>query len=107
MPDKSLSCKDCGAAFVFTESEQAFYQEKGFTNEPSRCPDCRSARKQTRGNDSGRSNFRSNDRGGYQRTERELFPAVCAACGKETMVPFKPSQDKPVFCRDCFQPRRR
>ena len=50
MPEKTLNCKDCGAQFVFTEGEQAFYQEKGFTNEPQRCPDCRRARKQQNNN---------------------------------------------------------
>ncbi|MDD2533475.1 MAG: zinc-ribbon domain containing protein [Eubacteriales bacterium] len=103
MSDKTLSCKDCGARFVFSESEQSFFAEKGYTNEPTRCPDCRAAKKQARGNDRG--GYDRNG-GGYQRTEREMFPAVCAACGKATTVPFKPSNDRPIFCRDCFQPRR-
>jgi DNA-directed RNA polymerase subunit RPC12/RpoP len=46
MADKNLVCKDCGKDFVFTEGEQEFYKEKGFENEPVRCPDCRRARKQ-------------------------------------------------------------
>ena len=50
MADKTLVCKDCGAEFVFTEGEQAFYQEKGFTNEPSRCPACRKANKERSNN---------------------------------------------------------
>lgn len=50
MADKNLVCKDCGATFVFTEGEQAFYQEKGFTNEPQRCPDCRRAKKEQNNN---------------------------------------------------------
>ena len=50
MADKTLVCKDCGAEFVFTEGEQAFYKEKGFENEPQRCPDCRKAKKQARNN---------------------------------------------------------
>ena len=50
MADKSITCKDCGSEFIFNESEQAFYKEKGFENEPQRCPDCRKARKQQRGN---------------------------------------------------------
>ncbi|KLU65269.1 hypothetical protein DEAC_c28210 [Desulfosporosinus acididurans] len=95
--DKTLVCRDCGQEFVFSASEQEFYAEKGFTNEPGRCPSCRAARKQqTRGNG-----------GGYGRQQREMFPAVCAECGKETMVPFQPSGDKPVYCRDCFQSQRR
>src|SRR5512137_2926856 len=94
MSDKTLTCKDCGATFLFSESEQAFFQEKGFTNEPARCPDCRAAKKQARGNDRGY------DRNNNQRTDREMFPAVCAACGKQTTVPFKPSTDRPIYCQD-------
>lgn len=56
MADKVLSCKDCNSEFIFNESEQAFYKEKGFDNEPQRCPDCRRARKQQRS---------SNNRGGF------------------------------------------
>ena len=44
--DKTLVCKDCGAEFTFTAGEQAFYAEKGFSNEPVRCPACRKARKE-------------------------------------------------------------
>jgi len=54
MADKTLVCKDCGAEFTFTEGEQEFYKEKGFENEPQRCPDCRKARKQQRNNRGGR-----------------------------------------------------
>ena len=50
MADKTLVCKACGADFVFTEGEQQFYAEKGFDNEPQRCPDCRKARKAARRN---------------------------------------------------------
>ena len=54
--DKTITCKDCNSQFTFTESEQAFYKEKGFDNEPQRCPDCRKARKQQNNN---RNNGRS------------------------------------------------
>lgn len=102
MADKTLVCKDCGTSFLFTEREQDFYREKGFDNEPQRCPSCRAAKKQqSRGGDRG------GDRGGYGSSQREMFPAVCARCGKSTMVPFKPSNDKPVYCKDCFTPRSR
>ncbi len=68
MADKTLSCKDCNSEFVFTEGEQAFYQEKGFENEPQRCPDCRSARKaQRRGSDYGGGGGRGNFGGGGNR----------------------------------------
>lgn len=45
MADKTIVCKDCGKDFVFTEGEQEFYKEKGFENDPVRCPDCRRQRK--------------------------------------------------------------
>ena len=48
MEDKTIICKDCGNEFVFTVGEQEFYKEKGFENDPVRCPDCRRARKQQR-----------------------------------------------------------
>lgn len=92
--DEVLVCKDCGAEFVFTASEQEFYAEKGFTNKPGRCPQCRAAKKaQTRNG------------GGFGRQERQMYAAVCSACGKETTVPFQPKNDKPVYCRDCYRPR--
>lgn len=89
--DKTLSCRDCGAEFVFTASEQDFFAEKGFTNEPTRCRDCRIARKNSNNNSSNR---------------REMFPATCATCGVETEVPFQPRDDRPVYCRDCFTRQR-
>ena len=102
MADKMLTCRDCGTTFVFTQSEQDFYAEKGFTNEPSRCPSCRAARKATRGSDS------SYGGGGASRTggRREMFPAVCSRCGKDTQVPFQPTSGKPVYCSECFQLER-
>lgn len=56
MADKTLVCKDCNEEFIFTEGEQEFYKEKGFENEPQRCPDCRKARKQNRSNYNRNSN---------------------------------------------------
>lgn len=62
MADKVITCKDCNTDFTFSESEQAFYKEKGFENEPQRCPDCRRARKQQRNNRGGFGG--GNNRGG-------------------------------------------
>jgi len=56
MADKTIVCKDCGTEFVFTEGEQAFYKEKGFENEPQRCPECRRARKAQRNNRNSHGN---------------------------------------------------
>lgn len=91
--DKTLTCKDCGEEFLFTASEQEFYAEKGFVNEPGRCPQCRAARKAER----------SGSRGYGQ---RQMYPAVCAQCGVETEVPFQPTGNRPVYCKDCFNAQR-
>jgi CxxC-x17-CxxC domain-containing protein len=90
--DKSIQCSDCGATFSFTAEEQEFYQSKGFTNEPKRCPSCRQARKAERSGNSG-------DSYGFR---RQMFPAVCAECGKDTEVPFEPRDGRPVYCSDCY-----
>ncbi len=86
--DKTLVCKDCGAEFVFTAGEQEFYAEKGFENEPQRCKDCRSNRK------------------AGAKPQREMFTANCASCGAEAKVPFRPREDRPVYCSDCFAKMR-
>lgn len=93
--DKTLSCRDCGAEFIFSASEQDFFAEKGFTNEPGRCPECRAARKQQ-----NRGGFGGGRSSNFQ--QREMHDVVCASCGVETQVPFRPSSDRPVYCRDCF-----
>ena len=96
MPDKTLTCRDCGTSFVFTEREQEFFAQKGFTNEPSRCPDCRAARKAARGNETGSYSSAGASRMGGPTGRREMFPAVCSRCGKDTQVPFQPTSGKPV-----------
>lgn len=94
--EKNLTCRDCGAEFPFTASEQAFFAEKGFTNEPSRCPACRSSHRNSGNRNAGGS------RGGYNEN-RTMYDVVCAECGKNTQVPFQPSNDRPVYCSDCFK----
>jgi len=99
--DETLNCVDCGRSFPFTASEQEFFASKGFTNKPSRCGDCRAARKASGGGRSsgGRSG------GGYGGGQREMFKATCSQCGGVAEVPFQPRGDKPVYCRDCFSSR--
>ncbi len=89
--DKTIVCKDCGREFIFTVGDQEFYAEKGFTNEPQRCRECRNARKAKNGQTAG--------------STRQMFPAVCAECGAECQVPFEPHNDRPVYCSQCFQNR--
>lgn len=88
--DKSIVCCECGAAFTFTANEQEFFASKGYTNEPKRCAPCREARKSARFGQGG----------GARR--RQMYPAVCAQCGKSTEVPFEPREGRPVYCSDCY-----
>ena len=91
--DKTLTCSDCGKSFTFSAEEQEQFQTRGYTNEPKRCPECRQARKSERYGNSGSSH--GNSSYGYT-PRRQLFPAVCADCGKQTEVPFEPRQGRPV-----------
>jgi CxxC-x17-CxxC domain-containing protein len=94
--DKVLKCVDCGADFVFTAGEQLFYADKGFRNEPKRCKTCKTKKGSAAG-------------GGAQQARgasRMVTTTVCSQCGKETTVPFKVTQGRPVYCRECFQQRR-
>jgi len=105
MQDKTLTCNDCGQEFTFTASEQEFFAQKGFST-PSRCPSCRAARKAAREGGSSsygsRSSYGGGGGGGYGGT-RQMYPAVCAQCGKDTEVPFQPRGDRPVYCSDCYK----
>jgi CxxC-x17-CxxC domain-containing protein len=123
--DRSMTCRDCGKQFVFTAGEQEFYASRGFS-EPTRCSDCRAARKASRdsggyggdreysssrggyGSDREYSSSRSGGYGSSSRSQsgaRQMFQAVCADCGTTTEVPFEPRQGRPVYCRDCFEKR--
>ena len=135
MADKTLTCSDCGMEFAFTEREQAFYAEKGFS-EPRRCPACRASRKAARsGGDSSYGGGSSSYSGGGSSSSydsgygagggysaggysggggfgnrssgpREMFTATCSSCGREARVPFRPTNGKPVYCSDCFRSQR-
>jgi CxxC-x17-CxxC domain-containing protein len=105
--DRTLTCQDCGAEFVFSASEQEFYASKGLTNEPKRCPNCRRARKSQRGDDMGGGGMRMGGGGGGRMGEpRQMYPATCGNCGRETEVPFQPRTGRPVYCADCFRSMR-
>ena len=92
--NQQLQCVECGKIFEFSGEDQEFYAKKGYSA-PKRCPECRENRK-ARSNGGG-----GGQRGGFR--ERREYPVVCAACGCETTVPFKPSNDRPVFCADCYK----
>jgi CxxC-x17-CxxC domain-containing protein len=96
--DKFLKCIDCGADFVFTAGEQLFFYDKQFKNEPKRCKNCKSKRSTSFGPVAPSPNH------AMSRVETRTH---CSQCGKETTVPFKPTQGRPVFCRECFEHQRR
>jgi len=89
--DKTIQCVECGTDFSFTAEEQEFFQSRGYTNEPKRCPSCRQARKIER---NGGHNYG---------LPRRMFPAICAQCGKDTEVPFEPTNGRPVYCSECYK----
>jgi CxxC-x17-CxxC domain-containing protein len=107
-------CADCGDPFLYTAAEQRFRSEHGMPA-PARCPRCRSERRAERnadlldprgfnGAEPPRDRRRRGRDGGDGSSGR--YPAVCADCGKSTMVPFIPRGDRPVYCRSCFNARR-
>lgn len=91
MADQEITCRDCGATFIFTEGEQEFYASKDLSA-PQRCKECRAKRKDER------------------MANRQMHPAVCAECGADCEVPFKPRPveegGKPVLCKECFMKQR-
>jgi CxxC-x17-CxxC domain-containing protein len=97
--DKILKCIDCGTEFVFTAGEQLFFHDKQFKNEPKRCKNCKGKRTAVvAATSQGPSRGHS-----YAKTETRTN---CSQCGKETTVPFRPTQGRPVLCRECFQQGR-
>lgn len=84
--DRTLTCVECKEEFIFSAGEQMFFKEKNFENEPKRCKKCAAKRANVR-------------------TRREAL-VICAACGSLTVVPFVPSQERPVLCRSCFTSAR-
>lgn len=84
--------------------------EKGYTNEPKRCLNCRRARRASfnRGGGSygggGGGGFGGGGGRGFgDGGNRQRFTITCAACGKEDEVPFRPTGARPVYCYDCFR----
>jgi len=103
--DRTLTCRQCGASFVFATGEQSFYASRGLTNDPTRCTKCRGARRAT-------ASANSPVAEGYVhygpfasfggRKPRQMHPATCSTCGQMTEVPFTPRGDRPVLCSECF-----
>lgn len=95
--DKTLQCVECGKSFAFSAQEQETFANRGYTNDPKRCLECRETRRTSRSRE---------DTGGGQSSgqyaPRQMFDAVCATCGAKTQLPFQPRQGRPVYCNTCF-----
>jgi CxxC-x17-CxxC domain-containing protein len=118
--DRTATCLDCGAPFVVIAAEQVWYRDHA-RPEPERCPLCRERRRAERNapllaahqaEESSAAERGVTVYGGPGQRHsaapppRQLYPAVCHSCGKETEVPFIPRGNRPVYCRDCFSQRR-
>ena len=97
--DRLLTCVDCGGQFVFTAGEQLFFLDKQFKNDPKRCKPCKSRRSAA----ASGANPGSPAAAGISRVETRT---QCSECGISTTVPFKPTQGRPVLCRQCFKNKR-
>jgi CxxC-x17-CxxC domain-containing protein len=98
--DRLLTCADCGGEFVFTAGEQLFFLDKQFKNDPKRCKPCKSRRSTLGANAVAAGGPAA---AGISRTETRT---ECSDCGVVTTVPFKPTQGRPVLCRQCFKAKR-
>jgi CxxC-x17-CxxC domain-containing protein len=96
--DRLLTCVDCHGQFVFTAGEQIFFLDKQFKNDPKRCKPCK-CKRAALGARAGGAPVAA----GIARTETRT---ECSECHIETTVPFKPTQGRPVLCRQCFQTKR-
>src|ERR1700682_3440638 len=99
--DRLLTCADCGGEFISTAGEQLFFFDKQFKNDPKSCKPCKSKRA---GAGAGARAGGGPAAAGLSRTETRT---CCSECGVETTVPFKPTQGRPVLCRQCFQTKQR
>lgn len=93
--DQVLRCIDCSEEFVFSAGEQLFFADKGLTNAPKRCKPCKLKK-----NERIAANMQAY--GQPFARERVEVSVKCALCAVETTVPFRPTQGRPVYCRDCF-----
>jgi len=86
------TCDNCGKS-----CEVPFRPSNG---KPVYCNDCFGKMKDG-GNFKGKT-----DRGNFSRSDfdsKQMFKAICDNCGRSCEVPFKPSNNKPVYCSDCFE----
>lgn len=101
-----LTCSDCGREFEFSSEDQAFFRERGYST-PKRCKACRQAKKNEQAGGGGGYSGGGGYGGGYSRSESRGTTVTCSGCGKQTTVPFEPRGDRPVYCQDCYNAKKR
>jgi CxxC-x17-CxxC domain-containing protein len=102
--DALLICRDCKQSFTFSDQERVDFASHGLTYAPSRCQDCRAARK-SRQKQTGAflpaPRFR--DRREHVATGTTT---TCSACGNVAVVPFVLRTNQVAYCSPCFERRR-
>ncbi len=56
--------------------------------------------------DAGAPAVSAEESAGTDQQGRQLYEVKCSNCGKQTQVPFKPSGDRPVYCKDCYMQKK-
>jgi CxxC-x17-CxxC domain-containing protein len=97
--DKYIKCSDCGETFIFSAGEQKFFADKNLRYARKRCREC-NAKKSERIK-------RAKIRGTVPQSNVTITDVVCDECGRDTTVPFIPTQGKPVYCPSCFGKKRK
>jgi CxxC-x17-CxxC domain-containing protein len=89
--DKSILCQRCRQPFIFSASEQEYFALKQLQNEPKRCQNCRLVRRlEEQGKDKG-----------------VCTEVKCHECGAITLMPYKLTGAKPVYCSNCMHARKK
>jgi CxxC-x17-CxxC domain-containing protein len=101
--NQELQCSDCGQAFTFTAEDQEFFRERGYSA-PKRCKPCRQAKKNEQSGGGGGGSYGGG--GGSYRSESQGTSVICSQCGQQTTVPFEPRGDRPVYCQNCYKPKK-
>ncbi|MBV8717286.1 MAG: zinc-ribbon domain containing protein [Chloroflexi bacterium] len=100
--DATLTCRDCGSSFAFSDDERRSFANLGHDHAPSRCSACREARK-ARQAESGTRGVAP----GFRELRQTRTTITCSACGESAVVPFAARAGRSVYCAACFQRRRR
>lgn len=90
--DQQLECTKCGRTFTFTAAEAQSFLDRGLTNAPKKCPECRAKER--------------------ARKEQKVRTTVhCVTCNTAFEVPFQPATNtngqliRPLYCIEHFEQR--